>query len=492
MPPLADYPGLAEPAFCHIPDYAYTLGPEVGELCSMVGFTPDAEQQLLLDAAFGFRPDGKRAAFDLGLVVSRQNMKTGWCKMLALGWLFVTDERLVIWSAHEYSTAQESFRDLCELVEGTDALASRVKITRGNGDEGIETHDGRCRIKFKARTKTGGRGLSGDKIILDEAFALQPEHMGALLPTLSARPDPQIIYASSAGLEQSAVLRAIRDRGRKGSDPRLAYVEWTDDLPGECRQKDACTHKFGQVTGCRLDDERRWFRANPQLGKRIALEFVQSERRAMPPAEFGRERLGWWDEDPNAGGVFPPGRWEACADGPDAEKAYAGSQIDGTPVWALDVSIDRKRSSIGVCGARFDGIPHLELVETAPETDWIVPFLTEKTRKWGGSVVIDPASPANTLTDDLVKAGVKVHKVTARDYAAACGWLYDAVKNKEIRHLGQEELDVSVRDAVLRDLAGGFAWDRKKPLSDITPLVAVTLACWGHRTYGGDIAGSVW
>jgi hypothetical protein len=106
--------------------------------------------------------------------------------------------------------------------------------------------------------------------------------------------------------------------------------------------------------------------------------------------------------------------------------------------------------------------------------------------------VIDPASPAGTLVDDLRAAGVRVHTVTAREYAQACGWLYDAVKGSEVRHLGDPELDAAVRDARPRDLAGGFAWDRKKSSADITPLVAVTLACWGYRTYGGDIAGSVW
>jgi hypothetical protein len=73
------------------------------------------------------------------------------------------------------------------------------RIYNGNGEERIEMNGG-ARLLFKARTKTGGRGLTGDKVILDEAFALQPGHMGALLPTLSVRPDPQVLYGSSAGL----------------------------------------------------------------------------------------------------------------------------------------------------------------------------------------------------------------------------------------------------------------------------------------------------
>jgi hypothetical protein len=119
--------------------------------------------------------------------------------------------------------------------------------------------------------------------------------------------------------------------------------------------------------------------------------------------------------------------------------------------------------------------------------------MAEITGRNGGFVILDPASPAGSLVDDLRRAGVLVYTVTARDYAQACGWLYDAVKNAEVRHLGQEELDEAVAG---RPDAGSRRRFRlgspQARSSDITPLVSATLACWGFRTYGGDLAGSVW
>jgi hypothetical protein len=481
---------LVEPAYFSAPPYAKTLGPEVAGICELANFAPDPEQRLALDAIFGMRPNNKVAALEAAIVACRQNIKTGLFKQCALGWLFVTDQRLIIWSAHEFPTAQEAFRDLTELIEGSDPLRKRIKtIHRGNGDEAIELLTGQ-RVKFKARTKTGGRGLSGDKVVLDEAFALTPSHMGSLFPLLSVRPDPQVVYGSSAGLENSAVLRSIRDRGRLSDDPGLIYVEWTDDLPGDCASP-KCDHKPLTAVGCRMDDRRRWHRANTQLqsypgepGRRMTEEYVAAERRALPPEEFGRERLGWWDEDPNESGVFETGTWANCMD--------AASEIVGALTFAADVSPDRSAASIGVCGNGKEFL-HLENVENGAGTDWIVPFLVAKTQEHGGDVVIDPASPAGSLIDDLKNAGVRVHTITAREYAQACGWLFDAVKDTQVRHLPQPELDSAVRDARTRDLAGGFAWDRRKSSADITPLVAVTLACWGFRTFGGgDLAGSVW
>jgi hypothetical protein len=43
-----------------------------------------------------------------------------------------------------------------------------------------------------ARSKGAGRGFTGHKIILDEAYALDDKHMAALFPTLTAVPDPQV------------------------------------------------------------------------------------------------------------------------------------------------------------------------------------------------------------------------------------------------------------------------------------------------------------
>src|SRR5690349_11714489 len=166
---------------------------------------------------FGLDRAGRRAAFEVAVIGARQNIKTGLFKIAALGEAFIVETPLLVWSAHEFPTAQEAFRDLAELIESNPDLDREVRaIYRGNGDESIELLNG-CRIKFKARTKAGGKGLSGKRVVLDEAFALQPSHMGSLLPLLSAQDEPQVWYGSSAGYADSDVLRSIRDRGRKGS-----------------------------------------------------------------------------------------------------------------------------------------------------------------------------------------------------------------------------------------------------------------------------------
>ena len=42
---------------------------------------------------------------------------------------------------------------------------------------------------------------------------------------MTASADPQLVYLSNAGTDESVVLNHVRDRA--ADDPRLAYLEWS-------------------------------------------------------------------------------------------------------------------------------------------------------------------------------------------------------------------------------------------------------------------------
>jgi hypothetical protein len=472
MTSLLDAPagllGSQSPRIFTAPAFRSSAGADAVDLAAVAGLHLDPWQAMVLEHSLGERPDGKWSAFECGVVVPRQNGKGSIIEARELAGLFILRERLILHSAHEFKTAAEGFRRIEALIDGSSELRKKVKrVMRGTGERGIELKSGQ-RLLFIARSKGSGRGMTADCVIFDEAYNLGGEAMGAMLPTLSSIPNPQVWYLSSAGHPDSEQLHAVRARGMRGGPEAgaLAYFEWS--APDDCDP----------------GDSGAWAMANPALGRRISAEFVDQERHAMPAVEFARERLGIW-EQAEGGGVFPPGSWATTTDG--------SSSIVGPLTFGVDVSVGRETGSVGVAGRRPDGVLHVENVRNQPGTDWIVPYLAEITARNGGSVVVDPASPAGSLIDDLQKAYVRVHVVSARDYAQGCGWLFDQVRDGDVRHLPQPELDMAVAGAKTRELAGAFAWDRRKPSSDITPLVAVTLAAWGFRTFGGaDLAGSVW
>ena len=120
------------PAFATLVDYASTAGPMVARLCEAVGYRPDPEQRLILDQVFALTDEGLPAASTVVVIAPRQNLKTAVLKMITLGWFFVTLERSVTWSAHEFGTAKGAFEDpfetgLVQLIENTPMLARRLK-----------------------------------------------------------------------------------------------------------------------------------------------------------------------------------------------------------------------------------------------------------------------------------------------------------------------------------------------------------------------------
>jgi hypothetical protein len=497
--------GIVEPTFLHAPKFHKTYGPDVADLCAAAYFPPDPQQRLALDLTFARDERGLSAAFEVATIVGRQNMKSGFFKQCILGWLYLFDERLVVYSAHEFSTAMEIFRDIDQLVTGVDLLRRQTKrIIRNHGEEGIETATG-GRLMIKTRTKGGGRGLSARKVILDEAYALRAMHMGALLPTLSAQPDPQVMYGSAAGMADSDVLRDLRDRGRAdvSADPRLAYLEWCAPDPElACQAGKGCTHAKN-ATGCGCDKPDLWLKANPTIGDRMSVAYVTAERRAMPVDEFRRERMGWWDDPLEGGRPMSVDDW------------YARADRQSTPDTGFFLSLgfavapDSSMSAIAVAGWRPDpedpgnpdlSIVHVELAEHLPGTGWLldkVLAITERQKPF--CVCFDPSTPAGSLEQNLRAAGfvtkAKDEKAkmmpgqklmliaSQREYAQACVGMAHDVANDRIRHPDQAPLNLAAENARSRPVSHAWGWDPECGY-DITPLVAVTMAKLGLDTYG--------
>lgn len=484
---LDEMPGLLgaqRPRVYSCPPYVSTMGEKAIALAEMVGLYLDEWQQLSVTDMLGLRADKKWAAFEDAVIVSRQNGKGDVIATRELAGLFlIPDDKLIIHSAHQFDTSLEAFDRLVSYILGTPELRKRIRgyrgpdldprgISRSHGTEGITLKNGK-RIRFRTRTKGGGRGFTCDCLILDEAMIIPDAMLTALLPTLSARPNPQIIYAGSAVdqeiHEYGVVLARIRERGHAGGDPSLAYSEWS------------AADTLEQVTPEVANDPASWALANPALGIRITAEKVANERRAFASnvKGFAVERLGvgdWPSTDPTASKVIDLAKWLACKD-PDSHR-------DGPVSIAFDVTPARTMSCIAVAGRRADGLLHIEVIEHKSGTSWVVDRIAELNKsKRPVAIVCDAGSPAKSLLPDFESIGLPVIAVNGSEHAQACGIFYDAVMDTQtLRHLGTPELDGAVSGAATRPLGEAWAWSRRDSDVDISPLVACTLALWGIAT----------
>lgn len=485
------------PTHLHVPPRASTSTAQVLQVAAMAGRSHEPEQVLAIDVLVGRRADGRPAARTGALICARQNLKTYCLESVALHRLLDPSlgPQLIIWTAQRLTATEETFRHLLAMLDSDDRPALRRRLLRASSSKGfmeIEMRSG-SRIKFMARSAKSGPSLTGDLIVLDEAFAVDPDHLGALLPTLSTRPHAQVLWGSSAPHAGSAELRRVMERGRKGGAGAPAYCEWS--APGSweeptCALGVACSHEHGKVDGCALDSRDAVRAANPLAGVRLDWEVLDDERRDLSPRMYARERLGW-GEDPATDGR-PPITIDAWRRRIDPESAPIG-QVS----MAVEVSQSREWSSISVAGQREDGRWHLGLVDRRPGTEWLFPRLLALAARpdlanvdrgvpgkprYCRAIAIDPLSPAAGLVEKLKLAGVEPVVMTTREVGGACATLQDAVAQDRLRHHGSPDVEDALRNASRRDIGEGqWAFGRARSAREgveVDPIVSAANALW--------------
>jgi len=486
--PLSARRGSQTPRIANFPAYASSAADEVIELARAAGLVLDPWQCFVLRHGLGELSTGQWAAFMVALWVARQNGKGGIIEALELAWLFLFGERLILHSAHEYKTAQEAFLRIKGLIQNTPDFDKRVnRYWQANGEQGIELVGGQ-RLRFVARSKTSGRGFSGDKNVLDEAQELTVEQMAALLPTMSARPNPQVWLFGTPPEDPTAWVYTVRENGENNTDPRLAYFDWGI---GDIDPSDVEALKI-------LDDVDAWYAANPALGIRITEDFVAGERR-MLQAKFAAERLGAWLPKLTSGSsIIDAELWRRLADR-NAERPLRVA-------FAIDVSPDRMFGSIAMAGFRPDGKVQLAIVEHRPGTEWIPARARELRDRWDPIVfAVDARGPVASLRGDLAAVGIveanKKHPahrgqltvLDSTDAATAWGMFVDSARQERLHHSDDAPLNLALSSAKTRTLGDGSAWARRSGGADISPLVAGTEAHWALITLAdGDSEPSVY
>jgi phage terminase large subunit-like protein len=437
---------------------------DIADLSARFGVVLDEWQESVFEAAMGERRDGRWLTPQVALSTPRQNGKSQLIVARALAGVLLFGEKTIIVSAHQQDTAREVFSRLVDIIEQYPTLESRVAdkgVMKALNRESIRFKSGQV-IRFKARSTGGGRGFSCECLLLDEAQILGAPAWSAILPTMSARPNPQVwlLGTPPTAQDDGEVFGRFRAAGLEGKEKRLAYLEWSAD-PGDD-----------------LDDPMVWRKANPAFGTRISHEAVAGERATMSDQQFAMERLGMWDES-SSSRVIDVQTWEACGPPEGAPVVPPTSRL----ALAIDVSPDRAVASVALAGQREDGLWHVELDEQRNGVGWLVDYVAARCERNDiRAVVIDGASPAANLVDQLRAKRIKVTTTTSRDMKAACGTFYDGAMEGWLRHIDQPQLNTALGVARKRNLEDAWAWSRKNSTSDITPLVACTLALWGAQS----------
>lgn len=418
------------------------------------------------------------AAFVVAVCAPRQNGKNGILEMRELLGACLLGEKLVIHSAHLADTSKEAFRRLDDILDANEWLSREVRhIWRTNGHEAIEFRNGN-RIRFRTRTRGGGRGFSGAPVVFDEAMFLPEVSHAAILPVISAQPDPQIWYMGSAvdqtTMEDGLVFTRVRARALSGESERLAYFEWSLDQ----ETPDLVEPGF---------DLERLAATNPALGIRITPDYLKAEYDELDARAHAVERYGvgdWPPLDGSGSQVIPVEKWDALADDP----AQDGVRLLDPIALGIAVSPDRRWAAIQAVGKRIDDNRMIEGVDHREGTAWIAPRLLELTERHDVSVIcLDEFGPAGSLLHECLELDLQITTLNATEYGKAFSYMLDSVEDRSIRHLGNAAMRNAIRGAVRRPIGDGvWGWGRRNSTVDITTLEAATIALWAFHLNDWD------
>lgn len=423
------------------------------------------------------------------LLVARQNGKSTLMQVLTLWRMFAEGAPLVIGTAQSLDIAEEQWAGAIELAEGIPELAEHIEhVDKTNGKKALRLKSGE-RYKVAAASRRGGRGLSGDLVLLDELREHQNwQAWSAVTKTTMARPLAQIWAASNAGDLASIVLRHIRSLAHRA----LGYPDGEDgmvELPpltDEAADDSLGIFEWSAAPGRDVWDRDGWAEANPSLGYTVDERSIAAAAATDPEWVFRTEVLCQFVSMIGTG-PFPAGAWVTALDTREDRAARRVRRDLSRPAtYGIDMSHDRSMVHVAIAFWDTEGRMRVELAASRSGPDWLLPWLLSDERKVKPDYVAMQrrGAPISALWESFEAAGLNPYAWEGSQLAGWHGLFYDllaagvAEENPEVRltHGEQPLLDVAAGSASVRSLGDGWLVDRKASVADASPLVAAIAA----------------
>lgn len=423
-------------------------------------------------------------------LIARQQGKSLFAELIALFFLYVLGVDLVLGTAQNIDTAEEVWDAAIERAEANPEMAAMIdRVRRVNGGKSLELNNG-SKYKIVAATRQGARGKRGDLIIMDELREQRNwDGWSAISKTMMARPNAMLWGFSNAGDASSVVLRHLRMTAHLDlGDPDGIAAAVLSKLPepDEGLSDDSLAiFEWSAEPDCPVDDLDGIAQANPSLGYGfVGMRAIRSALKTDPEPVFRTECLCQWVEAV-ARAPFPDGMWEAGIDDESHEAA------DAELFWGMDMGADRTKTALAFVGRRDDGSWHGEVEAYEGSFDRLLALITKNAAREPMTIALQGrGAPISSRIEELQRIdGVTVVLCEGRDVGAWTGRFYDAVCAAEngstpLWHITQPALDYAAQIAQTRPLGdSAWSWDRKGSDSDISPLVALTMA-FGLATGG--------
>jgi hypothetical protein len=433
--------------------------------------------------------------------------------VLALWHMYSLESGLVIGTAQSLDRSEEAWKDCLALAELDDEMNEMIE-ERNFGHPKFFNLDNGCEYRVSAATRRGGRGFSGDLILLDE---LREHHnwdsWASVTNTMNARPFAQAFAFSNAGDSLGVVLRYQRALAHKelgwpdGDDDAELLGEDSDvfagmdvsELPEGWDEITTALFEWSAPPEAKRSNIYAIAQANPALNiacngiVRMTTRNILAAVRGSPATEVDTEILCRFIAGAD-GGPFPPNTWDRTT----YDDATPGE--DAEIVVCVEVSERRDITFISRCGrylpepaegstAPVRDIAVVGISEELVGTAEVVQYLIETRESYRGIVIrSESGSPNVNLLEDLKTAKLAngddamlpIIEWSGADIAAAHADVADRLAQKRIEHLPHRGMDTAALSAVpLQSPGGGWRIDIRRSLTDTAALYAAVGAVWG-------------
>ncbi len=391
---------------------------------------------------------------EVAVIVARQNGKTALLVPYIVRRLLMG--RKIMHAAQHRALPQQIHTRVADIIMEQHRDLVRRKPRFAAGQESIELTNGGA-YRIVAANRGAARGWSGDDLIIDELREIDLDFIGAAEPTVMASPNPQTLYLSNAGDDESVVLNAVRQRS--GNDPTLAYLEWS-----AAPERD-------------VDDREGWYEANPSIGNlpgRDTIGFLErkyeSYKQAGTLSIFETEYLCRWVPSMRQRFVDEY-LWAACQ-GPLGDPRM--------PVMAVSMTPDGKRAAAAMAWQRVDGSIALRLLYDVTGDPIDVKRLGEDVLKDAKRLGIRKTA-FDPLTDaELAKYLTKPKSITGQEWANASAQFVNLVTSRRLRWQDGGALsdDIAWTSRKAHDETGHFTAVRMADTHPIPAALASIRAVW--------------
>ena len=435
---------------------------------ALLGWTFHPWQRHVSSVALEVHASGVPYYRTVGVSVARQNGKT--LLLLArIAMELLGRNRTVVYTAQDRQHARRKWEEMCRALVAVPSFARRVvHYHTNNGQEELLLDTGSI-FMIVTPNENAARSLSVDLGIVDEAYAQRSlDVVGAIGGTMGARSHAQLWIVSNAGTFESRLFRHYTETGRaqvENPAAPMAWFEWAADELADVLDREA------------------WLAANPTLGlpNGVIEAHLSTQALTIDEDKFRREYLNQWVDLDSMTGIDAV-TWAACRD----DEAAPAGQLS----LALDMTPERDRGALVVAGE--SGLrTAIEVIEHTSDVERLATRTIEVAKRARAVVVLDRGNPASSLLPTLEREHVDVRLIPGTEFARACGDFYDAVRHQRLAHRGDYRLADAVLGATKRAYGEAWVWKRRGP-SDISPLVAATLARWGVVTATAPLVPAIY